>query len=311
MNLRNRFRAQIHDPSTILNLGDRYWCFSTGTGVQSLVSTDLTNWKQGPPLFVDLPEWVDDVVPQHRGHFWAPDVIHWQDRYLVYYSVSAFGKRTSAIALATSPTLDPADPDYKWTDRGIVVQTDESSDHNAIDPGVFAAPDGRLWLTYGSFWSGIKLIELDPASGKRISPESPTYSLAHKSEIEAPSLYFRDGYYYLFVNWGFCCRGMRSTYNIRVGRSKSIMGPYLDRDGVDMLDGGGTLVLETNGAAIGPGHAAFLEKDDQLLMSYHYSDGTKRGTPQLGINRLNWDAAGWPQVEPTMAHAGILTPEQD
>ena len=109
------------------------------------------------------------------------------------------------------------------------------------------------------------------------------------------------------MNWGTCCRGVRSTYNIRVGRSDAITGPYRDRDGVDLLDGGGTLVLDTQDAAIGPGHAAFLEKDGELLMSYHYYDANKRGLPQLGINRVNWDDSGWPVVEPAMAFAGTIS----
>jgi arabinan endo-1,5-alpha-L-arabinosidase len=248
-------------------------------------------------------------VPGQRGHFWAPDVVHLNDRFLVYYSVSAFGKRTSAIALASSPTLDIKSSDYQWTDQGIVVRTDENSDHNAIDPGVFKSPDGKLWMTYGSFWSGIKLVELDPATGKRFAPDSPVYSLAHKAEIEAPALHFRDGYYYLFANWGHCCRGVRSTYNIRVGRSESITGPYVDRDGVDMLEGGGTLVLDTQDPAIGPGHAAFLEEASELLMSYHYYDANKRGVPRLGINRVTWDATGWPVVDSKMAYTGTISEE--
>jgi beta-xylosidase len=311
LNLRNRQRAQIHDPSTIMKVDGKYYCFSTGMGVQALVSDDLKTWRATKPLFDEPPHWVNDIVPQYRGHFWAPDVIRVRDRYLVYYSVSAFGKRTSAIALASSPTLDPDSPNYKWTDHGIVVQTTEESDHNAIDPGLFLAPWGSLWMTYGSFWEGIKLIELDPTTGKRISADSPTYSLAKKKEIEAPALYYRDGYYYLFVNWGFCCRGMRSTYNIRVGRSEKITGPYLDREGVDHAEGGGTLVLDTNGSAIGPGHASFLEQGDDLLMSYHYYDGNRRGTPQMGINKLTWDSEGWPVVEPVMAYAGTIVTEEN
>lgn len=311
MNMRNRFRPQIHDPSTIIESDNRYWCFSTGMGVQSLVSEDLTNWHVGPPLFAKPPAWVNDVVPGQRGHFWAPDVVRVGDRYLVYYSVSAFGKQTSAIALASSPALDPQSTNYHWTDHGIVVQTDENSDHNAIDPAVFQAPDGKLWLTYGSFWSGIKLVELDPETGLRISADSPLYSLAKKPEIEAPALYFRDGSYFLFVNWGHCCRGVRSTYNIRVGRSKSVTGPYVDREGVDLRDGGGSLVLETQGTAIGPGHAAFLAKEDEFLMSYHFYDGNRRGVPQMGINRVTWDEAGWPVVDPTMAFEGTIRENSD
>jgi len=194
VNLRFRRRPRVHDPSTILNVDNRFWCFSTGVGVLSLYSDDLSEWHLGPRVMPEPPAWVHDVVPGHRGHFWAPDVIHWQDRYLLYYSVSAFGKRTSAIALASNPTLDPDKCDFEWTDNGIVIQTTEKSDFNAIDPSVFASSDGKLWMAFGSFWSGIKLIELDPQTGKRIAPDSPIHSLAHQEEIEAPTLHFRDGY---------------------------------------------------------------------------------------------------------------------
>lgn len=310
VNLRFRFGPQIHDPSTIQKMGDRYWCFSTGRGVQALSSEDLTHWKLEPPLFDGPPEWVDDVVPNFRGSFWAPDVILWQGRYLVYYSVSAFGKRTSAIALASSPTLDPAADDYGWTDHGIVVQTDEDNNYNAIDPAVIATPDGELWLTFGSYWSGIKLIQLDPQTGKRLQPDSPMYSLAKKEQIEAASIYFHDGYYYLFVDWGICCRGVRSTYNIRVGRSRAITGPYVDRDGVDLLEGGGTLVLDTVGPAIGPGHAGFFEHDGQLMFTYHFYNAEKRGLPELGISRLRWDAQGWPEVESGKVFTGSIARDE-
>lgn len=296
----------MHDPSSIVPAGDRYWCFSTGTGVQTLSSADLTHWHMGPPLFETPPQWVDDVVINHRGHFWAPEVILWRGRYLVYYSVSAFGKRTSAIALASSPTLDPNSPDYSWTDHGVVVQTDEADDFNAIDPSVIATPNGELWLAFGSFWSGIKLVQLDPQSGLRQHPDSPMYSLAKKKEIEAPAIIHHDGYYYLFVNWGYCCRGARSTYNIRVGRSQLITGPYFDRDGVALRDGGGTLVLKSQGAAVGPGHASIFEENGELLFTYHYYDAENRGRPQLGINRMRWDSRGWPKVEPELAYSGTV-----
>jgi arabinan endo-1,5-alpha-L-arabinosidase len=304
--INSHFRPKIHDPSTILKQDGLYYCFSTGVGVQSLISDDLIHWRIGPPLFAKPPAWAGTVAPNHSRQFWAPDVVKRGDRYLVYYSVSAFGKNTSAIALASSPTLDPQSPDYQWTDEGIVVQTDATSDHNAIDPGLFADPNGKLWLTYGSFWTGIKLVELDPHTGKRIAADSPLYSLAHNAEIEAPALLFHDDKYYLFVNWGFCCRGVKSTYNIRVGRSDSVTGPYLDRAGVNMLKGGGTLVLDTKDPAIGPGHAAFLKKDGALYMSYHYYNADNQGLAQMAINRVTWDQAGWPQVNPTPAYTATL-----
>jgi arabinan endo-1,5-alpha-L-arabinosidase len=300
---------KIHDPSTILHRDGRYWMFSTGVGVQSLSSPDLKQWRIEPPVFDEPPAWVKEVVPTQRGHFWAPDLMEWRGRYLLYYSVSAFGKRTSAIALATSPTLNPNAEHYGWKDEAVVIQTSEADDFNAIDPAVIATPEGELWMAFGSFWSGIKLIQLDPETGKRMSPESPIHSVAWKDEIEAPAIYFHEGSYYLFVNWGRCCRGVRSTYNIRAGRSREITGPYVDRDGVNMLKGGGTLVLDTRGAAIGPGHAGFFERDGKLMLSYHYYDGERRGQAVLGINELRWDEAGWPVATDGIALTGRIAIE--
>ena len=287
---------RVHDPSTIVKHNGVYWTFTTGRGVSSLKSTDLVHWERGPSALPDPPDWITDVVPDQRGFFWAPDVIELDGRFLLYYSVSAFGKRTSAIGLAISPSLDPDDPDYGWEDHGIIVETSEESDHNAIDPGVLLDEDGRLWMTYGSFWSGIKLVELDPATGKRIAPDSPLYSLAHKEQIEAANIVHHDGYYYLLLNWGWCCRGVRSTYNIRVGRSREITGPYVDQEGADMLEGGGTLVLDTEGRFIGPGHPGILRDGDQLLMSYHFYDREQNGRSALAIRPIEWTEDGWPQV---------------
>ena len=193
------------------------------------------NWEPGPHVFTNAPAWADQAVPEHRGnYFWAPDVIHLGDRYLIYYSVSTFGKKVSAIGLATSPTLDPTDPAFGWTDQGEVIRSTGTNDFNTIDPAVSQDAEGKLWLSFGSFWSGIKLIQLDAKTGKRMAPESPMYSLAHFDSIEASYIYHHDKYYYLFVNWGKCCNGVQSTYNIRVGRSEKITGPYLDRSGVDL-----------------------------------------------------------------------------
>lgn len=288
----------VHDPSTIARCGGEYWLFATGYGIASRHSKDRLHWEAGPRVFAQPPAWAARAVPGSRSYFWAPDVIQTGGRYLLYYSVSQWGKNTSAIGLATNPTLDPADAKFRWTDEGPVVESVATNDFNAIDPNVFADADGRLWLAFGSFWSGIKLIELHPKTGKRLAPDSPMSSLAMHNSIEAAALHRRGGDYYLFVNWGACCRGTNSTYEIRVGRSRSVTGPYLDRAGVDLAKGGGTPFLETRGRFIGPGHAGLLKVEGAEWLSCHFYDGANRGRATLGILPLRWTDGGWPEVPP-------------
>jgi arabinan endo-1,5-alpha-L-arabinosidase len=285
------------DPSDIVKCKDDYWVFYTGRGVPSYHSKDLVSWQRGPAVFKTAPEWIASVVPANRHlQYWAPDIMRLGGRYLLYYAVSSFGKMTSAIGLATNPTLDPQDPAYHWTDRGWVVRSREGDGFNAIDPCVFHDDDGSLWLTFGSYWSGIKLIQLDPQTGKRIAPDAKMYSLAYNDSIEASCLCKHQGEYYLFVNWGSCCQGPRSTYNIRIGRSKAISGPYLDKAGVPMLQRGGSLFLATtNGPLIGPGHAGMLNADGRSWFTSDFEGDLRRdGKATLAIMPLRWNPDGWP-----------------
>ena len=287
------------DPSSIVKCKDEYWVFYTGRGVPSYRSRDLVTWERGPAVFKAAPEWIAGIVPENRNMvYWAPDLMKLGDRYLLYYSVSTFGKMTSAIGLATNPTLDPDDPAYHWTDQGVVVRTQDGDGYNAIDPSVFHDSDGSLWLTFGSYWSGIKLILLDPQTGKRIAPDSKPASIAYNESIEASYLCKHDNYYYLFVNWGSCCRGPRSTYNIRIGRSRTVTGPYLDKAGVEMLHSGGSLFLATtNGPLIGPGHAGTLNAQGKAWFTSDFEgDIRMNGRATLAIMPLRWNADGWPEA---------------
>jgi arabinan endo-1,5-alpha-L-arabinosidase len=285
------------DPSTIVKCKDEFWVFYTGRGIPSYHSKDLVKWEPGPRVFESAPAWIAEAVPANRNlNYWAPDVIHVGDRYLLYYSASTFGKSTSAIGVVTNPTLDPADPAYHWTDQGMVVQSHEGSDFNTIDPSAFLDDNGTLWLSFGSYWSGIKLVQLDPRTGKRSDPQAPLVSLAYNKSIEASCLYKHAGSYYLFVNWGSCCQGVKSTYNIRVGRSRKITGPYLDKDGNDMLHGGGTLFLGNQGPLFGPGHAGFLVDHGQTWFTSDFEGDTRMGgKATLAIMPLEWKS-GWPKV---------------
>ena len=237
---------------------------------------------------------------QTAGRFWAPDVAFFNDRYHLYYSVSSFGSQKSAIGLATNPTLDSTDPKYAWTDCGPVIESDRGSEYNAIDPSIIQTAGGEVWMSYGSFWDGIFLVPLDPTTGRRL-PRSEPQRLAHHSSIEAPFIHERDGNFYLFVNWGLCCRGVNSTYNIRVGRSGRIEGPYLDRNGVGMLDGGGTLFLATEGNFVGPGHISIFSHDQREWFGYHYYDRATRGISKYNVRALDWDQENWPAAGPAIS----------
>jgi arabinan endo-1,5-alpha-L-arabinosidase len=287
----------IHDPSTILKEGERYYVFGTGRGIISKSSPDLVHWSNGPSVFGMPPAWTTNAVPGYRGHTWAPDVIRLNDQFYLYYSVSTFGKQVSAIGLMTSSTLDSTATNYLWTDRGIVIQSTNGSAFNTIDPSVMLDNDGKLWMAFGSFWEGIHLIELNPKTGLRADPNSKPIRLAWNSKIEAACLTWHGGYYYLFVNWGSCCRGINSTYEIRVGRSKKVTGPYLDRDGKDLVNEGGTMFLETTGRFIGPGHVGILRDGGKDLFSYHYYDANTRGQSRLAIGKIHWSDDGWPSAE--------------
>lgn len=299
-----RGSTDIHDPSTIIKCKDRYYTFGTGPGILSKSSADKVFWVEGPPVFVTPPAWVTNATPAFNGDFWAPDILQINGRYCLYYSVSTWQSQVSAIGLATNPTLDPEDPDYQWTDQGIVIQSFNGSAYNTIDPSVTFDADGDPWMAFGSYWNGIYLVELDPLTGQRIAPGSPLYPLASNSSIEACCLYRRGQYYYLFVNWGSCCSGVNSTYHVRVGRSTSITGPYRDRNGVDLRFSGGTVFMEATGKFTGPGHVGILAENGEAWFSYHYYDAGAYapwygayGAPHIDVRPLQFSDDDWPVFE--------------
>ena len=295
----------VHDPC-VIKQGDTYYIFSTGPGVPIRRSKDLIHWEMAGRVFsADVPKWAVDEIPGSTS-LWAPDIAYLNGRYYLYYSVSTFGKNRSLIGLVTNKTLDQNSPDYAWKDEGKVVESFPQDSYNAIDSNLLIL-DGnlenkRLGLVFGSFWSGIQYVEADPQTGKP-RPGSAVRCIARRpgsTAEEAPFLIHRGDYYYLFVSFDFCCKGTASTYNIRIGRSKSVDGPYLDRDGKPMLEGGGTLLLGTTSTAIGPGHCAVLREPGRDLLVYHFYDAEANGIPTLQIRPLTWDKADWPQTEPPL-----------
>ena len=292
-----------HDPSTLILCNGRYYQFWTGQGILTKSSADKVFWTPGPPVFSNSPNWTTNAVPGFTGLFWAPDILYFNGTYHLYYAVSTFGSQVSAIGLVTNPTLDPSSPNYSWTDQGEVIGSTNGSPYNTIDPSFCWDNSGNLWMAFGSYWNGIYLVQLNSTNGMRISSNSPTYQLAYNSSIEASYLWRRGGYYYLFANWGSCCSGVNSTYNIRVGRSTSITGPYLDQNGVNMVNEGGTLFMQGNGKYTGPGHVGILDEGGVLSLTHHYYDANSYapqydayGSPDFALLPLTWTADDWPVV---------------
>lgn len=280
-----------HDPSNIVKDGDRYWAFHTGNGIHATSASDpsFKDWRDEGAVFPKktFPSWIKTYVSEFGGHFWAPDVIYMNGKWHLYYSCSTFGSRNSAIGLVTANSLNNKD----WEDKGMVTFTTEASPRNAIDPDVFRDKDGEYWMTWGSFWNGIVVARIDSVTGKLESPDEITY--VANDHCEAPAIIYKEDYYYLFFNRGYCCRGINSTYQIFVGRATHPAGPYLDKDGNDCNRGGGTSFLSTDGQYIGPGHFGLYGED---VFSYHYYDGRDEGKSKMKVARLKWEN-GWPVAD--------------
>jgi len=296
--------SPVHDPC-IIKAGGLYHVFCTsqmraGKGlIHWRTSPDLVAWTFRGAVMQAFPEWVTKAVPEARGA-WAPDIAFVDGRYRLYYTASTFGKNLSVIGLMTTSTLDPAHPDFGWRDEGLVVASLPGDDFNAIDPNAVIAADGRHYLSFGSFWGGITLVELDPDTGrpKAGATLQPIAARPKPGAVEAPFIIRRGGFYYLFVSFDFCCKGVNSSYYTVVGRATSVAGPYVDRDGTDMKDGGGTVVLRAMDGDRwrGPGHCAVLEDGGRHLIVYHAYDAENGGKPALRIRQLDWTGDGWPRA---------------
>lgn len=269
----------IHDPSTIMMCDGKFYTFGTGGG--GLVSDDGWTWKGGA------------VRP---GGGVAPDVIHLGDRYYVSYAKGGgglAGGHASNVYVMWTKTLDPKSPEFGFKDETIVASSDGVEDCDAIDPAFLLDPtDGRLWLTYGTYFGFIRIVELDPKTGKRMRGNQPVNIAI---DMEATAMMYRDGWYYLLGTHGTCCDGANSTYNIRVARSRKATGPFLDNMGVDALKGGGKLVVAASGRFVGPGHFGLLDLGNGVQkFSCHYeADLDRGGRSVLDIRPLLWKD-GWP-----------------
>lgn len=316
----------VHDPVMAKGEDGRFYIFSTGMGINVMSSADMGDWRKERHVFSPregILQWAMDSVPGYRGHTWAPDISYHDGRWLLYYSCSTFGKNTSAIGLATNKTLDPTSPDFKWRDEGMVIKSHKHVDNwNAIDPNLIVA-DGKRIMVYGSFWDGIQMVELGedfktpitkPVTIARRRNRSVPISELDKEEnftieagdtieagenaVEAPFITYRNGYYYLFVSFDYCCRGQASTYRTVYGRSRNVEGPYKDKEGKPMERGGGTLLFGPDEEFYGNGHCAVYDIDGVWYFLSHAYDKKRDGQARLFLRQIHFDAEGW--IEPTM-----------
>jgi arabinan endo-1,5-alpha-L-arabinosidase len=295
--------TQVHDPAIAESRG-WYYVYSTGPGIPIRRSKDLVHWQAIDRVFaVDTPAWATQLVPGTEFP-WAPDLSFFAGRWHLYYAVSTFGSKRAAIGLATNATLDPRDRRYRWLDEGPVLDSREltdlsgiPTDYVALDPNVIRDTAGAPHLVFGSFYGGLKSVPLDAATGRPILPLLPVPLAANAQEytgVEAGYMIARRGWYYLFASYDYCCRGTDSTYNVRVGRSRSVNGPFVDDLGIPMLAGGGRYVLTSRGDMRGPGHNSVLRRGERFDIVFHWYDAADGGTPTLGILSLHWTADGWP-----------------
>jgi arabinan endo-1,5-alpha-L-arabinosidase len=305
-----------HDPS-IIKEADTWYLFATTTPDSKTTdqfpvrcSRDLVHWRACGYVFSEIPAWIKKESPKTK-ELWAPDISYFDGKFHLYYAFSSFGVNTSGIALLTNKTLNAQSPDYRWVDEGLVLQSRAEDDFNAIDPNLILDEKGQAWLSFGSFWSGIKMRKLDRKTGKLSSEDTKVYSLAsrHKPEhfdppkpglpadyqaIEAPFIVHHGDYHYLFVSYDLCCRGTKSSYRTMVGRSREVTGPYLDAEGKKMSEGAATPLLGANQKWLGPGGESILLQKDGDIIVYHAYDA-KTGIPSLQISTLTW-TGGWPHA---------------
>ena len=301
--------VDVHDPA-MAKEGDTHYLYSSGPGITFYMSKDMKAWELGGRVFPGNPPWALEVNGRFNGHIWAPDISRHDGKYYLYFSVSAPGSISSAIGLTINKTLNPKSPDYKWEDQGIILKSVPNRDlWNAIDPNIVVDEEGTPWMSFGSFWSGIKLVKLD-ASWKALAEPQEWHSLAKRqrsvlvddgtpgpAEIEGPFIFKKGDYYYLFVSWGLCCRGSASTYRIMVGRSKDVRGPYLDKEGINMAQGGGTLLLGGDKDWAGRGGNSAYTIDGKDYLVFHAYEVADNGLQKLKIAELKWDAGQWPVVD--------------
>ncbi|RDU25142.1 glycoside hydrolase family 43 protein [Anaerosacchariphilus polymeriproducens] len=278
-----------HDP-TLAKDGNTWWSPSTGAGLPMKYSNDGKVWRQGIPVFSSELSWWRQYAPNMgKNDVWAPDLKFFNGRYWMYYSVSEFGKNNSAIGLMSCTSVNKGD----WKDEGVVLSSKAGKDSfNAIDPNLVIDASGKPWLVYGSWFDGLHVVRLNASTMK---PSGTKYSIAKRNGgIEGASMIYANGYYYLFASIDKCCNGVNSTYKTVYGRSKNITGPFVNKQGVDMRNGGYSLLDSGNSRWKGPGGEYVYQNGSSWVIARHAYDAQNNGAPTLLISDLYFDSNKWP-----------------
>ena len=292
---------RVHDP-VMIKEGETYFVFGTGKGISTKTSTDKIHWKRAANIFskTATPAWFKNDIPNQDSALWAPDIHYRNGKYYLYYSVSAWMNFNSSIGLATNTTLDTASKNYKWIDEGQIISFKNGGEGvNVIDPNVFSDNDGKFWLFYGSYKAGLRLVELNPSTGKLLNEQQPQLTTITKALGEGVFVIKGHGYYYIFASRGRCCAGMESTYQMVMGRAKDIRGPYLNKEGKSWVDNNYSLFLAGDSTEPGRGHNGFFTEGDSTFIVYHAYTRAAKGASLLNIKLLYIDEDGWPGIKPT------------
>lgn len=302
----------IHDPAIAKEDGT-YYIYSSSALASFYTSPDLRTWTEAGRIFDALPDWVIRELP-NPDHIGAPDIAFFDGRWVLYYQSHIGGTCNAGIGVATNLTLDPSSPDYEWNDHGLVLRSEplfENLDlicgkpdawYNAIDPHLFVNDDGKPWMVFGSTLGGLFLVDIDPVTFRPVQEPEEFIVLAARDLlqedpiIEGPYIIKRDGWYYLFLSHNRCCQGADTKYKVLVGRSKTLEGPYFDRDGVPLLEEGGTVLIDGDENFIGTGHADVWSEGGYDFLVHHAYDANRDYKPVLNIRRMDWDESGWPVV---------------
>lgn len=270
-----------HDPG--ITKENIWWIGETSTagGIAIKYSADGKSWNQGVPIFGGGLSWWKNYNGGNAST-WAPDISRFNGKTNVFYCVSTFGSTKSAIGLAQASSMAAGD----WVDKGIILSSNAGASVNAIDPAFVTSSSGVPYLTYGSWGNGIYITKLDSST---LKPTGNAYRLAtYSGGIEGGNIVYNGGYYYLFASKDRCCAGANSTYKIVYGRSSSITGPYLDKNGVDMKNGGGTVFESSDSNYAGSGGQSVA---NGVIARHRY--GKSNGASILFISDLKF-SSGWP-----------------